>query len=377
MDFELSDEQSLLRDSLRRLFGSQYAFEQRRTRLDRPFGHDPAFWQLLAAQGVLGAGLPAAQGGFGGAVEIMIVMEEIGRCLLLEPFLSTVVACGGLLRDVGSELQREQYLTRIVAGEIRGALAHHERGARFRLGHVESTARRNAGGFVLSGSKASIEDGAIADLLILSARDAANGAPSLFLVQADAPGIEWARYRTHDGRGAADIVFRDLQVSGSSLFGEPGGAVDAIAATADHCIAALCAEAVGAMEALNDATLGYLKSRRQFGQPIGRFQVLQHRMADMFLLAAQARSMSYLASGRCADADPGARRRASSAAKAFIGKAGRFIGQQAVQLNGGMGLTAELAVSHYFKRLTLINSSWGDEDHHVGLLSELIAAEVR
>jgi alkylation response protein AidB-like acyl-CoA dehydrogenase len=372
MDFELTDDQTALRDSLQRLFASEYGFERRQDILREPFGHLAGVWELLSRQGVLGTGLPEEQGGFGGPVETMIVMEEIGRALLLEPFMSSVVACGGLIRDLGTDAQRTATLPRIIAGECRGALAHHEQGARYSLSHVKSTAQRRGGGYVLSGTKTVVQDGAVADIVIISAQDEEAGGLSLFTIDSSVSGLEWTRYRTQDGRSAADVSFKALQVTEQQRLGPAGGGLAAIEQAVDYSIAALCAEAVGAMEALNDATLQHLKTRKQFGQPIGRFQVLQHRMADMFLMATQAKSMSFLATGRCRETDRVERRRALSAAKAFVGKAARFIGQQAVQLHGGMGMSAELPVSHYFKRLTLINATWGDVDHHVGVVGDLL-----
>jgi alkylation response protein AidB-like acyl-CoA dehydrogenase len=372
MDFELTDDQTLLRNSLQRLFVTEYSFERRQDMLRSPFGHSPAVWGLLAEQGVLGVGLPEEHGGFGGPVEAMIVMEEIGRALVLEPYASSVLACGGLIRDFGTPPQQAAYLPLIVAGKCRGSLAHHEPDARYNLDHVRTTARREASGFVLDGTKTVIQDGAVADVIVVSAQDQEAGGLSLFLLSSTLPGLEWTRYRTQDGRSGADVHFRDLKVTEQELLGARGAGLPAIVQAVDHSIAALCAEAVGAMEAINAATLEHLKTRRQFGQPIGRFQVLQHRMADMFLMATQAKSMSFLATGRAHEPDPVQRRRALSAAKAFVGKAARFVGQQAVQLHGGMGMSAELSVSHYFKRLTLINATWGDIDHHAGVVGDLL-----
>ncbi|HVO48593.1 MAG TPA: acyl-CoA dehydrogenase family protein [Steroidobacteraceae bacterium] len=377
MDFELTEDQTVLRDSLQRLLAHEYSFERRRRFLDTPHGHDAEFWKLLAGQGVLGAGLPEEHGGLGGPTETMIVMEEIGRSLVLEPYMSTVVTFGGLLRDHGSEAQRATLLPAIIRGECRGALAHHEAGARYDLGHVGCTARRAQGSYVLNGSKTVVQDGAVADWLVVSARGEETGGLSLFLVGADTAGLRWTRYRTHDGRSAADVTFVDARIAESDRLGAPGTGLQAVEQAADLAIAALCAEAVGAMEALQEATLQYLKTRRQFGQPIGRFQVLQHRMADLFLMSTQARSMSFLATGRCRETDGRQRRRALSAAKAYIGRAARFVGQQAVQLHGGMGMTAELSVSHYFKRLTLINATWGDTDHHTGIVGDLLLDEAQ
>lgn len=377
MDFELTDEQAALRSSLQRIFASEYSFERRQDMLATAFGHSLHFWRLLAEQGVLGAGLPEEHGGFGGPVETMIVMEEIGRGLVLEPYMSSVLVVGGLVRDLGTQAQRADLLPRIIAGKCRGALAHHEADARYNLGHVKATARRHAAGFALNGTKTVIQDGAVADVVVVTAQDEEAGGLSLFLLDSSASGLEWTRYRMQDGRSGADLGLEDFQVTEQQLLGQRGAGLPAIEQAVDFSIAALCAEAVGALEAVNSATLEHLKTRKQFGQPIGRFQVLQHRMADMFLMATQAKSMSCLATGRCRETDPVERRRALSAAKAFVGKAARFVGQQAVQLHGGMGMSAELSVSHYFKRLTLINATWGDVDHHVGIVGDLLLAGER
>jgi alkylation response protein AidB-like acyl-CoA dehydrogenase len=339
----------------------------------------------------------------------------------------------------GSAAQRAQILPRIIDGSCRVALAHHEKDARYALDYVNTVTRESGGEYVLSGTKTVVLDGATANVLIVSAREdaghasgsqpptsapagssgAARGGPadpsgstpgaarraagpsastpgardsfgsaprgggggpaaalSLFVVDPGARGVEVVRYRTHDGRNAADVKLNDVRVGKDALIGKRGVGLSLVEEALDHGIAALCAEAVGIMEALNRATLEYLKTRVQFGQPIGRSQVLQHRMADMFMMAVQARSMSLLATGRIASShDATLRRHDISAAKAFIGKAARFIGQQAVQLHGGMGMTAELIVSHYFKRLTLINATFGDVDHHTGIISDQILAE--
>jgi alkylation response protein AidB-like acyl-CoA dehydrogenase len=365
MDFELTDDQVLLRNSLQKLLADEYSFSRRQDMLTTPFGHSPPVWSLLAEQGVLGAGLPDEYGGFGGPVEAMLVMEEVGRNLVLEPYMSSVVVFGGLIRDLGTEAQRVELLPRIISGQCRGALAHHEPGARYNLSYVETTTRQQGSSCILNGTKTVIQDGAVADIVIVSAQDEAAGGVSLFLVDASEPGLAWTRYRTQDGRNGADITFENLQLAESQLLGGRGTGLAAITQAVDHSIAALCAEAVGAMEALNAATLEYLKTRKQFGQPIGRFQALQHRMVDMFLLTTQAKSMSLLATGRCNDSDPTTRRRALSAAKAFVGKAARFVGQQAVQLHGGIGMTMEYKVGHYFKRTTMIDTIFGDADFHL------------
>jgi alkylation response protein AidB-like acyl-CoA dehydrogenase len=380
MDFQLTQDQKMLQEAVQQFVAGEYDFESRNKVLATPFGFSERIWNGLAEQGVLGIGLPEAYGGLGGPVEVMVVMEQLGAALVLEPFLSTVVLGGGLIARRGSPAQQAQILPRIVEGKCRVALAHHEAGARYGLDYVNTVARERDGAYVLSGKKTVVLDGATANLLIVSARNDASTAPSavrtplsLFLVDPTTPGVRIVPYRTQDGRNAADIELNAVSVAKDRLI---AGGYEALEEAIDHAIAALCAEAVGIMEALNAATLEYLKTRVQFGQPIGRSQVLQHRMADMFMMAVQARSMSILATGRCAaNADRAQRRHDLSAAKAYIGKAGRFIGQQAVQLHGGMGMSAELIVSHYFKRLTMIGVTFGDVDHHVGVISDQILAE--
>jgi alkylation response protein AidB-like acyl-CoA dehydrogenase len=408
MDFQLTDDQKMLQEALQKFVEGEYDFDSRKKVLASKFGFSEDVWKGLAEQGVLGIGLPEEHGGLGGPVEAMVVMERFGAGLVLEPFMSSVVLCGGLIARHGLPSQQNEILPRIVDGTCRIALAHYEADARYDLGYVNSTARETADGYVLNGAKSVVLDGATATLLLVSARDespvsaggvagktsdartgAARGeegrslsslggrggaAPQekIFIIDPSARGVEVIPYRTHDGRNAADIKLTDVHVAKDRLI---AGGLAAIEEAIDYAIAALCAEAVGIMDAVNLATLEYLKTRVQFGQPIGRNQVLQHRMADMFMMAVQARSMSLLATGRCAANDVKARRHDVSAAKAFIGKAARFIGQQAVQLHGGMGMTAELIVSHYFKRLTLISATFGDVDHHVGIISDQMLAE--
>jgi alkylation response protein AidB-like acyl-CoA dehydrogenase len=303
MDFEFTEDQAMLRDSLRKLVSREYTFERRQAILGSPYGCSPDIWRLLAEQGIFSLGLPEDVGGYGGPTEIMIAMEELGRGLVLEPFMSTVVVGGGLIRDHGTVAQRADLLPGIATGERRVALAHHEAGARYVLDHVSTIARRRKGVYLLGGSKAVVLDAPVADLLIVSARDDAEGGLSLFLVEPGAVGLRSTPYRTQDGRSAADMTFENVELPASARLGAPAVALSAIEQAVDCALAALCAEAVGAIEAVNEATLQYLNTRKQFGQPIGRFQVLQHRMADMFLMATQARSMSYLATGRCREPD--------------------------------------------------------------------------
>ena len=375
MQFELDPDQSTLQESLRRFFAREYDFEKRRVFLGTPHGTSAHIWQALAEQGALSIGLPPEYGGFGGPTEVMLVMEEIGRALVLEPYMSTVALCGSLIAERGRPEQQAELFERVAAGRCKLALAHTEPDARYALDFVETTARLSGDSYVLNGAKATVLDGAVADLFLISARLHAQGHVSVFLVDPNAAGLTCARYRMQDGRTGADVKLVDVNVPRANLLGDESDGMPAIEHAVERALAALCAEAVGAIEALNHATLEYTKSRKQFGQPIARFQALQHRMADMFVFATQARSMALLATGRCATPDAPLRRRDIAAAKAFIGNAARFVGQQAVQLHGGMGMADELAVSHYFKRLTMINATLGDTDHHVARISEAILAE--
>lgn len=376
MDFELTQDQKMLQDAVQQFVAGEYDFESRNKVLATPFGFSEGVWRGLAEQGVLGIGLPEEHGGLGGPVEVMVVMEQLGAGLVLEPFFSAVVLGGGLLARHGSAAQQSEILPRIVDGSCRVALAHYESGARYAVDYVNTVARESGDGYALSGAKTVVLDGATANLLIVSARGEGPAGPlNIFLLDPTARGVEIVRYRTQDGRNAADIKLNDVHVSKDRMIGRHGAGLAVIEEAIDYGIAALCAEAVGIMEALNKATLDYLKTRVQFGQPIGRSQVLQHRMADMFMMAVQARSMSLLTTGRCSSSDANQRRHDISAAKAFIGKAARFVGQQAVQLHGGMGMSAELIVSHYFKRLTMIAATFGDVDHHTGIISDQILAE--
>ena len=374
MDFKLTDEQQQLRDTLARFVQKDYAFEKRKAILRSKDGYSREAWKQLAEMGLTALGLPEAHGGLpGNAVDVMVVMEVFGRGLVVEPYLATVVLGAGLVAQAGSEAQQAAILPKVAAGELLLALAHFESGGRYELEHVATTATKQGEGHVLNGAKTVVLHGAQADRLIVSARTSgaerdATGI-SLFIVDRNAPGVTVRDNPTHDGQRAAEIGFKNAR---GELLGKEGQGL----ALVDHALArgisALCAEAVGNMAALVEITLSYIKTRKQFGVPIGSFQVLQHRMADMLMYVEQARSMMYLAATNADSADTAERRRALSAAKALIGQAGRFVGQQAVQLHGGIGVTDEANVSHYFKRLTLINATFGDADHHLGRFSDAL-----
>jgi len=379
MNFQFTEEQNQLRDLLDRFLAKEYAFEARREIVKAAPGFSRAIWGKFAELGLLGMTLPEAHGGLGGgAVDSLIVMEAFGRGLVVEPYLSTVLLCGGLLRDAGNDAQKSQWLTAIAAGERLLAFAHYEPESRYELHHIATKAERRAGGsYVLSGRKTVVQHGGSADALIVSARTSGDvydrDGISLFVVDAAAQGVKRRDYPTQDGQRAAEIVLENVSVGEGARVGADGKALPAIERAVDFAIAALCAEAVGCMSALNAQTFDYAKTRKQFGVPIGKFQVLQHRMADMFIHTEQARSMAYLAAVKSHDEDELERRRAISAAKALVGQSARFVGQQAVQLHGGMGVTDELAVSHHFKRLTAINVTFGDADYHVGRFSDQLA----
>ncbi|WP_394840635.1 acyl-CoA dehydrogenase [Pendulispora brunnea] len=381
MDFQFTEEQTQLKDLLDRFVAKEYSFDARRKILEgEPQGFSRAVWRKFAELGLLGITLPEEHGGFGGGgLDALIVMEAIGRGLVLEPYLSTVLLCGGLLRDAGNDAQKGEFLPAIIAGERLLAFAHYEPRFRYDLHHIATTAKRQAADYVLSGRKTVVLHGGSADVFIVSARTSGEVLDreglSLFLVSASAPGVQVRDYRTQDGQRAADVVFENVTVGEAARLGAEGQALAAIERAVDVAIAALCAEAVGAMGALNADTAEYLKTRKQFGVPIGKFQVLQHRMVDMFIHTEQARSMAYLAAVKVHSEDTSERRRALSAAKTLVGQAARFVGQQAVQLHGGMGVTDELAVSHHFKRLTMINLAFGDAEHHLARFSDQLLAK--
>jgi alkylation response protein AidB-like acyl-CoA dehydrogenase len=320
--------------------------------------------------GLLSLPLPEEYGGFGGrGVDIMLVMEAFGRALVVEPYLSTAVLAGGTIALGGSDTQRQILLPRIADGSVKFAFAHTELGSRFDLHRVETTAHQEGGMWVINGGKSVVLHGAIADLLIITARtsgavDSRSGI-SLFFVNPAEQGVAGREYPTYDGMRAAEVQFDNVTLSPESLIGQVDAGYPVLEAVADRAVAALCAEAVGCMGALTEMTLAYLKTREQFGVPIGKFQALQHRMVDMLMQYEQARSMAMLAAVKVDSPDYGERRRAVSAAKELIGRAGRFIGQQAIQLHGGMGMTDELAVGHYVKRLTAIDTTFGNSDHHL------------
>ena len=371
----------MLQDSVQRVLAEHCGFEKRQLLLSDGQAR-AALWHQFAELGLLGLPFAEADGGFGGgAVDTFIVMEALGRALAPVPYFSTVVLCGGLLQAIASSAQRAALVPGIAAGELTLAFAHSESQARYDLADVRTTARRQGIGWVLDGAKRFVLAGDGAQRFLVSARVAGSSASSdglaLFVVGATQTGVSRRTYATQDGSHCADIRLDCVHVGDDALLGEPGGALPAIEQAVDAAIAALCAEAVGAMAYAHELTVDYLKVRKQFGVAIGSFQALQHRAVDMLVAAEQARSMALYATMMCADPDARERRRAISAAKVQVNNSARFVGQEAVQLHGGIGMTEECAVGHYLRRLSMIEMLFGDTAHHVRRLARsggLIAA---
>lgn len=374
MDFDLSDDQRLLKDSVDRLISDQYGFEQRKKYMAEPDGWSAALWAQYAELGLLGLPFEENLGGFGGgAAEMMIVMEAFGRGLILEPYFATVVLGGGLLNRAGSAEQRSALIPQVTQGKLKLAFAHVERHSRWNLADVATSARRQGQGWVLDGAKGVVLHGDCADKLLVTARVAGQQRDrdgiGLFLVDGKAPGVTRRGAPTQDGLRAAEVMLAGAPAE--AVLGDPGGALPVIERVVDEAIAALCAEAVGVMGCMQEMTLDYLKTRQQFGRPIGSFQALQHRAVDMLTAAEQARSMALFAAVMAGETDAAERRRSVSAAKVQIGRSGRHVGQEAIQLHGGIGMTMEYKVGHSFKRMTMIDQMFGDADHHLSALARL------
>ena len=375
MDIQFTEEQELLRSSVQRLLRDQYDFEARRKVVASEEGFSRKHWEAFAELGLFAASFSEDVGGLGGGpLSTMIIMQEFGRHLVVEPFVETVVLAGSLLEQIGAVEQKQAFIPDIIAGMKTWALAWTEKGSRFDLANVATSARREGKDYILSGEKAAVISAPWTDYLIVSARTSGDrhdrGGVSLFVVDRRAANLHLQTFKTIDGRRAAEISLRDVR---GQLLGREGDGVTALEACRDRAIGALCAEAVGAMGELNSVTLEYSRTRKQFGTTIGSFQVLQHRMVDMFIAHQEALSlMQHLNLGISAG-EAGVARLASGA-KSKIGYAGRFIADQAVQLHGGMGMTDELNVGHYFKRISSINIQFGDPAFHVLRYAQLDAA---
>ena len=368
MDFDLTQEQSLLADSVSKLLAGTYSFDQRKAMRNAPGGYDRAMWQQFADLGLLALPFAENDGGLGGGpTDVMLLMEAFGRTLALEPYLATVVLAGGCLRHAASDAQRAQWLPGLTSGEKTYAFAHIERGARFDLTQVGTSARREGDAWIIDGTKSVVLHGDSADALIVSAR-LPDGNLGLFVVDTAAAGLQRRGYPTQDGLRAADVRLDGVRVTEAHRLAAANG-LATVQRVVDEAIAALCAEAVGVMERAHEITVDYLKQRKQFGVFIGSFQALQHRAVDMLVMVEQARSMAYYATMMVSEPDPALRSAAMSAAKVQIARSARFVGEQAVQLHGGIGVTEECSVGHYYRRLTLLEILFGDGNHHLANLA--------
>lgn len=373
MNFELSEEQQLLKDSALRFIADHYDFRDRRKLVASKDGFSEKNWEVFAKLGWLALGFDEAFGGIPDAdVEIMLLAEAFGRGLVAEPFYSTVVVCGGLLRAAGSQAQKHAILPELVSGRVKLAFAYAEPQCRYDPCDISTAVTYTGDGFVLSGRKVVVFDAPSADYLIVTARIREMDGISLFLVPASGGGIRKRDFVTTDGRRASEVEFSDLRLASDALIGDLGSAAPVVEEVFDRAVAAACADAVGAMDFLFSATLSYLKTRKQFGVTIGSFQVLQHRMVDMYVSLELARSMAIYATlslgGAAAE-----RSKAVSLAKVVVIEAARLIGRQSIQLHGGIGMTNEYHVGHYFKRLIAFETQFGDTDDHAERLEAIRA----
>ncbi len=369
MDFTFNEEQSLIQDQVDQFVQKEYDWETRQSLSNSELGFGEDNWKKFAELGWLGISVSEDSGGFGGsAIESMLIMEAFGKGLVVEPFLETVIMAGGLIDDHGSDQQKSSFLEPAIAGEMHLALAYAEPQSRFNLSDVVTEARVDGDNFIINGYKSVVMNGPSADQIIVSARTSGTqldeSGISLFIIDANASGLDKTNYKTVDGRRASDLTFENVSVSKENLIGDQDKGFEILDSAIDKAILAISAEAVGAMEVLYKTTVEYTKTREQFGTAIGKFQVLQHRMVDMFMEYEQCKSLLYMATMKHEEKAEDAKK-AISGLKYQVGKAGKFIGQQAVQLHGGMGVTDELNVGHYFKRLTTVGTIFGNTDYHL------------
>ncbi|HAC29581.1 MAG TPA: pimeloyl-CoA dehydrogenase small subunit [Marinobacter hydrocarbonoclasticus] len=379
MDFRLNEEQQMLQDTVARLVRGEYSFEKRLEYSESELGFSESFWKQLGELGLMAVPFPEELGGFGGTgVEVQSVMTELGRGLCIEPYLQSVVLGGGLISQAGNEQQKEQWLAGIATGETQVAVGLQEPQSFYNTNDVETTAEKTDSGYVLNGRKAVVIGGHSADLLVVSARTSGSSRDasgiSLFVIDANADGLERRSYPTIDGAKGCDLFLNNVKVGANALLGNEGEAADVIEYQVGRAISALCGEAVGVMEVACDLTLDYLKQRKQFGVPIGKFQVLQHRMADMMSELEQARSMAILAASVADESQSDERRRVIAAAKNVISRSAQFISEKGVQSHGGIGMTWEYNFAHYAKRLVMINHQLGDDDFHLERYAALLEA---
>ena len=374
MDFDLNESQGMLQDSLRRLLGDKYGFENRKAYMASETGWSRDLWAQYAELGLLGLPFDEEDGGFGGGgEEVMIVAEQMGRHITLEPWFSTVVLGGGFLRHGAEPGLRAAMVEDIAAGGLLLAFAQQERQSRYDLHDVATTAKKDGAGWVITGRKGMVLHGDTADRFIVTARVAGGqrdaGGIGVFVVPARSDGVNIRGFRMVDGSRAAEVEFSAAHAE--AVLGDPEGGLPLVNAVVDEAIAALAAEAIGAMDVIHAMTLDYMKTRQQFGRAIGSFQALQHKAADMLVAIEQSRSMAYFATMAARETDAPERRRNMHAVKAQIGRSQRFVGQNAIQLHGGIAMTMEYAAGHYFKRLTVNEAMFGDTDFHLRALSDI------
>ena len=369
MDFTFNEEQTLIQDQVDQFIQKEYDWETRQSLSNSELGFGDNNWQKFAELGWLGISTSEDNGGFGGsAIESMLIMEAFGKGLVVEPFLETIIMSGGLIDEHGSDQQKSSILEPAIAGQLHLAIAYAEPQSRFNLSDVVTEANSDGDNFILNGYKSVVMNGPSANKIIISARTSGsqleeNGI-TLFIVDGDSQGLNKTNYKTVDGRRASDLTIENVSVSKDDIIGQIDAGFDILDSSIDRAILAISAEAVGAMEVLYKTTVEYTKTREQFGTSIGKFQVLQHRMVDMFMEYEQCKSLLYMATMKHEEGSADAKK-AISGLKYQVGKAGRFIGQQAVQLHGGMGVTDELNVGHYFKRLTTVGTIFGNSDYHL------------
>jgi pimeloyl-CoA dehydrogenase small subunit len=375
MEFSLTDDQRLLSEGIERLLANTYDFSQRSAYLDLPEGWSRAQWQRYAEMGLLGVPFASSEGGFdGGPAEMMIVMEAFGRTLVLEPFVSTVLLGGGFLQMGGSDEQRGSLIPKIIDGSLLLAFAQAEPDSRYDLSHVATAARRVGDDWILDGHKRHVLHGDSADQLIVPARIAGEAGDrdglALFLVEASAPGLVRRGYRLQDHTRAAEIWLNEVSVGSHCVIGQPGNAFDLMTRVVNRTVAAICCEAVGAMASACERTADYLKTRKQFGTTLGSLQALQHRAVDMFVQLELARSIAMYGIMASGDSDLSESTRAVAATKVQIGRSSRLIAQETIQMHGGIGMTEEYAIGHYFRRLSILELLFGDTQHHLTSLAQ-------
>ena len=375
MDFNFNEEQTLIQSQVAQFIQRDYEWEKRQVLVASDLGFSSENWKTFAELGWLGISLSEKSGGFGGsALESMIIMEEFGKGLVVEPFLETVILCAGLIDSCGNEEQKADLLGPVISGEMHLALGFTEPQSRFNLADVTTEAKKKNGDYLVSGFKSVVMNGPNADKLIISARTSGKQNDkegiSLFVIDSNLEGVSLRNYPTVDGRRASEVTLENVIIPSSSLLSEEGKGYQHLEGAIDGATLAICAEAVGAMEVLYKTTVEYTKTREQFGQAIGKFQVLQHRMVDMFMEYEQSKSLLYMATIKNVEGSKDAKK-AISGLKYQVGKAAKFIGQQSVQLHGGMGVTEELNVGHFFKRLTTIITIFGNTDYHLKRYSQL------